>query len=252
MELSVLSNATHLRFLYCTYRRAYRESGILRTDGGWLWSWMQGDTAVVVSTYLAFPTGAAAAPDSASCFPNETLGQKMLKKTRSETRSARALRFREFVRGPPPSHKMGFYVYWIQSGARAYIGATVNPTKRLRQHNGEIRGGALRTRNRGPWRFHCVISGFRTWKEALQYEWAAKYYSRRCRSIDRRQLAIEQLNQRERWTSNSPPSSEIPLNMEYSPSQYGQPPEVYAPRPLQKMLKRKEPKQFKKLPGVSY
>ena len=34
-----------------------------------------------------------------------------------------------------------YFVYWIQSGRRAYIGATVNLQKRLRQHNGEIAGG---------------------------------------------------------------------------------------------------------------
>ena len=152
---------------------------------------------------------------------------------------------------------MSYYVYWIQSGPRAYIGATVNPTKRLRQHNGEIKGGALRTRNRGPWHYHCVITGFRTWKEALQYEWAAKYYSKKCRSIASRQLAIEQLNQRERWTSNSPMSCDVPLNNEYSPLQYGKPPELYClntlKTPTAKCGHRRKQKDFKrKLLGVSY
>ena len=122
-----------------------------------------------------------------------------------------------------------YFVYWIQSQGRAYIGATVDPTKRLRQHNGEIVGGAARTRNRGPWHFHCVISGFRTWKEALQFEWAAKYHSRRARGIAARREAIEALCARERWTSNSPLSAEVPLQFEYTPTQYGSPPEVYAP-----------------------
>ena len=122
-----------------------------------------------------------------------------------------------------------YYVYWIQSGPRAYIGATVDPRKRLRQHNGEIVGGAARTRNRGPWRFHCVISGFRTWQEALQYEWAFKYYSRRCRGIAARRTALEQLNARERWTSNSPLAREVPLALEYEPTIYGAPPDDYAP-----------------------
>jgi predicted GIY-YIG superfamily endonuclease len=122
---------------------------------------------------------------------------------------------------------MAYYVYWIQSGARAYIGATVDPKKRLRQHNGEIVGGAARTRNRGPWHFHCVISGFRTWKETLQYEWAAKFYSRRARGIKARQEALEALNMKERWTSKSPMASEVPLTVEYTPTQYGHPPDRY-------------------------
>jgi predicted GIY-YIG superfamily endonuclease len=122
---------------------------------------------------------------------------------------------------------MSFFVYWIQSGPRAYIGATVNPKKRLRQHNGEIAGGAARTRNRGPWHFHCVIGGFRTWKEALQYEWAAKYYTRRARGISARKEALEELNRRDRWTSNSPPAAEVPLTLDYEPKHYGSPPDVY-------------------------
>ena len=120
-----------------------------------------------------------------------------------------------------------YFVYWIQSSNRAYIGATVDPPKRLRQHNGEIAGGAARTRNRGPWHFECVISGFRTWKEALQYEWAAKYYSRACRGVCARRKALEALKARERWTSNSPLACEVPLSMEYKPSAYGMPPATY-------------------------
>lgn len=131
-----------------------------------------------------------------------------------------------------PEKPMPFFVYWIQSGPRAYIGATVDPKKRLRQHNGEISGGAQRTRNRGPWRFQRVISGFRTWQEALQYEWAAKYYTRRCRSISSRRMGIDALNSRERWTSNSPLASEVPLTIEDEPAQYGFPPVAYEPKPL--------------------
>ena len=129
-----------------------------------------------------------------------------------------------------PSDSKKYYVYWIQSANRAYIGATVDPKKRLRQHNGEIAGGAMRTRNRGPWHFECIVSGFRTWQEALQYEWAAKYHSRGCRSVTTRRAAIEALNRRERWTSNSPPAAEVPLHLSYKPDTFGGPPATYAPQ----------------------
>tara|TARA_B110000046_G_C12994440_1_gene399397 strand:- start:1550 stop:2002 length:453 start_codon:yes stop_codon:yes gene_type:complete len=150
---------------------------------------------------------------------------------------------------------MPYFVYWIQSGPRAYIGATVDPRKRLRQHNGEIVGGAARTRNRGPWQFHCVVSGFRTWKEALQYEWAAKYYTRRARGINARKAAIEDLNRRDRWTSNSPPASEVPLTLEYIPTVYGGPPDEYTPSaatPVSKCRRRRKTNFAKSLHSVHY
>ena len=128
-----------------------------------------------------------------------------------------------------------YYCYWIVSGRSSYIGATVNPTKRLKQHCGIIVGGARRTRGR-LWTYKCVISGFRTWQEALMYEWSFKYHSRHCRGIESRQLALEKLMQKERWTKNSPLASEIPLNVEYDPIQYGFPPDEL---PTQKQRHRK-------------
>lgn len=106
-----------------------------------------------------------------------------------------------------------FFVYWIITEAnRSYIGATVNLERRIRQHNGMIVGGARRTRN-GHWNYHRIIGGFRTWREALQFEWAFKHISRRTRSISKRQSALELLMTRERWTRNSPPASDVALNV---------------------------------------
>lgn len=143
-----------------------------------------------------------------------------------------------------------YYVYWLVSGRCSYIGATVDPVRRLKQHCGVLAGGARKTQGK-LWKFKCVISGFRTWKEALSMEWAAKYHSRNCRSIETRKSAIENVMKRERWTSNSPLSCEVPLNVEYDPEKYGFPPENIA---LQ--TKKKKPKKtkanFKKLYGVSY
>lgn len=147
-----------------------------------------------------------------------------------------------------------FYVYWIVSGNRSYIGATVNPSRRLRQHNGEIKGGAHRTKDKGPWAFKCVISGFRTWKEALQFEWAFKYYSRRCRGYASREACLTALMSREKWTSNSPLASEIPLRVQNLPTEYGGPPDNYSVKVKERRtsVTTKPARRRKKVHGVSY
>ena len=54
----------------------------------------------------------------------------------------------------------------------SYIGFTVNPLRRVRQDNGEIQGGARRTRRHRPWEAVALVDGFASQVEALQFEWA--------------------------------------------------------------------------------
>lgn len=62
-------------------------------------------------------------------------------------------------------------------GRKTYVGATVNPERRLRQHNGEICGGARATKGRA-WVRRFLIGGFADERAALRFEWRWKYLTR--------------------------------------------------------------------------
>lgn len=71
---------------------------------------------------------------------------------------------------------MPYYCYLLKShvteqSSRTYVGFTTQPLRRLRQHNGEIKGGARKTSRHRPWSHILVISGFPNKIVALQFEW---------------------------------------------------------------------------------
>ena len=73
-----------------------------------------------------------------------------------------------------------WYCYIIRSinpfyANLTYNGSTNNMFRRLRQHNGEITGGAKATRNKGPWEPYAILTGFQTHQEALSCEWRIKH-----------------------------------------------------------------------------
>jgi len=74
----------------------------------------------------------------------------------------------------------GFFSYllYTDGGKRTYVGATNDPDRRLRQHNGEISGGAFATKGR-KWTRALHVGGFPDWQSTLQFEWAWKHYSRK-------------------------------------------------------------------------
>ena len=107
---------------------------------------------------------------------------------------------------------------------RSYIGYTVDMKRRLRQHNGEIKGGAKATHWCVNWRVVWTVRGFATANHALQLEWRLHHPRGRRRgrgfssggdSISRRTRDLYIIMQLERFTSKAPrtvePSSEYVL-----------------------------------------
>lgn len=69
-----------------------------------------------------------------------------------------------------------FYCYFLSSGNLTYNGYTVDLDRRLRQHNGELAGGAQSTRWKGPWTILAALhSNDWTKRRAMQVEYTCKY-----------------------------------------------------------------------------
>jgi predicted GIY-YIG superfamily endonuclease len=81
-----------------------------------------------------------------------------------------------------PSSSKRFFCYVVHNAHdNTYNGYTVDLRRRLKQHNGFIKGGARATRNRGPWRFLIVLTSD-SWdciSTAMRHEWSIKYPTRR-------------------------------------------------------------------------
>ena len=65
--------------------------------------------------------------------------------------------------------------YLLKSKNRTYVGYTVSIKRRLKQHNGILKGGARYTKMFRPWKLNAVVVGFKSKTEAMQFEWAWKH-----------------------------------------------------------------------------
>ena len=113
--------------------------------------------------------------------------------------------------------KNSYVCYTIMSGSRTYVGITNNLKRRLRQHSGEIKGGARYTRGL-KWKLVYFVSGFRNKREALQFEWSLRHitgHGRKGRApgsgMSGRLHNLERVFSMKRWTSKSPLASDVPL-----------------------------------------
>ena len=81
----------------------------------------------------------------------------------------------------------------VETPTLTYIGATVDGDRRLRQHNGELVGGAKATHKRpNGWYRVCYVHGFSTWNAALSFEWHWKRFSKgKGDALSRRQAGLD-------------------------------------------------------------
>ncbi|KAL8569161.1 hypothetical protein ACOMHN_020288 [Nucella lapillus] len=105
---------------------------------------------------------------------------------------------------------------------RTYIGYTVDPNRRIKQHNtGSHAGGACRTSGRGPWEMVLIIHGFPNNISALRFEWAWQHPDK-CRRL--KHIPVSKRNSetafQHRWRMachmlHTPPWNRLALNVRW-------------------------------------
>ena len=101
---------------------------------------------------------------------------------------------------------------------RTYVGITPDLDRRLRQHNGELSGGAKATHGR-EWKRIGHVRGFPDHVAALQFEWRWKQLSRPPRQtgspLERRLRGLEVLMALERPTTRAQAYAEYAEPLEF-------------------------------------
>lgn len=95
----------------------------------------------------------------------------------------------------------------------SYVGVTNNLRRRLKQHRGQLKGGAVYTKRSRDWRIIAVVGGLLKRKTALQLEWSLKHCRKRCvghTPLQRRVNALwHVLSKAESWTRSSPRTADL-------------------------------------------
>jgi predicted GIY-YIG superfamily endonuclease len=104
------------------------------------------------------------------------------------------------------------------SKQKTYVGVTPDLDRRLRQHNGQMAGGAVATAGRR-WERVGHVRGFPDSRAALQFEWRWKQISRRLFSgggtpLERRLRALQELLALDRPTTAAVPYATYPSPLE--------------------------------------
>lgn len=104
---------------------------------------------------------------------------------------------------------------------KTYIGASNNPVKRLKSHNGILTGGAKTTRTSRPWKHVFIIENLDK-ISALQLEWRLKRWNSpingkiiNCPGLHNRTVNLFNVLNLEKWTSKSVPSNSMNLHIKF-------------------------------------
>lgn len=124
-----------------------------------------------------------------------------------------AKRRRRQRKNPPRKGNWFCYLLISENKKRTYVGKTNDIVRRLRQHNGIIKGGANATHSNRPWRFALVTMGFTDEIQAMQFEWRMHHPPTRRFGLDGRLKSLSEICLLPKWTSRAPESEKVPLKI---------------------------------------
>lgn len=105
------------------------------------------------------------------------------------------------------------YLLRSMSSRKTYCGMTNFCTRRLRQHNRVLKGGAKCTRMCLPWVPAFIISGFPDKITALQWEWSLKHQKVKRGGFRYRVRSLQSLLYQEKATANAVRSNTLNLTL---------------------------------------
>ncbi|XP_010481892.1 PREDICTED: structure-specific endonuclease subunit slx1 [Camelina sativa] len=85
----------------------------------------------------------------------------------------------ENLKIPDPKSWSVYLILSTNEPIKTYVGITTDFARRLKQHNGEIRGGAKASSAGRPWLCACIITGFTCLSQAASFESKWKIFSRK-------------------------------------------------------------------------
>ncbi|XP_006281183.2 structure-specific endonuclease subunit slx1 [Capsella rubella] len=106
---------------------------------------------------------------------------KILKnpKTQVPISSSSSQESQENLKIPNPKSWSVYLILSTNEPIKTYVGITTDFARRLKQHNGEIRGGAKASSSGRPWLCACIITGFTCLSQAASFESKWKLFSRK-------------------------------------------------------------------------
>jgi len=102
------------------------------------------------------------------------------------------------------------YLISSPNSYKSYIGYAVNPERRIKQHNGDLKsGGAKKTKKfQGNARFVAIVEPFLDEKDALRFEWAWFKKYNRVYNENKCIQKLETLLKEEKWTLKATSTSQ--------------------------------------------